>query len=215
MAARRFVLDVSTWLLFLLTEAVLCVSPGPAVIYVTSQGLSHGFRASFAANLGILTGNTIYFTLSALGLGTLILTSQQLFLIVKWFGVAYLIWLGVQMIAARGRFLDPAGARQRPRGKAFKGGVVVQLANPKNLVFFMAILPPFIDPTGNVALQVLILGTTSLTLEVFALLFYGSLASRAGGWLRQSPLAVWVEGVAGTLLVGIGASLAFVRRAAP
>ena len=208
-------MDVSTWLLFLLTEAVLCVSPGPAVIYVTSQGLAHGFRASFAANLGILAGNAIYFTLSALGLGALILTSQPLFLAVKWIGVAYLIWLGIQMIAARGRFFDLAGVKRRPSGKAFKGGVVVQLANPKNLVFFMAILPPFIDPAGNVALQVLILGTTSLTLEVFALLFYGSLASRAGGWLRQSPLAVWVERVAGTLLVGIGASLAFVRRVAP
>ncbi len=208
-------MDVSTWLLFLLTEAVLCVSLGPAVIYVTSQGLAHGFRASFAANLGILAGNAIYFTLSALGLGALILTSQPLFLAVKWIGVAYLIWLGIQMIAARGRFFDLAGVKRRPSGKAFKGGVVVQLANPKNLVFFMAILPPFIDPAGNVALQVLILGTTSLTLEVFALLFYGSLASRAGGWLRQSPLAVWVERVAGTLLVGIGASLAFVRRVAP
>ncbi|MDA7949659.1 MAG: LysE family translocator [Hyphomicrobiaceae bacterium] len=208
-------MEFSTWLLFLLTEAVLCFSPGPAVIYVMSQGLSHGFRASLAANLGVVTGNSIYFLASALGLGAMILTSQQLFLLIKWIGVAYLVWLGLQMIFTSGNIPDPVGVRRRPDNKAFKGGTVVQLANPKNLVFFVAILPPFIDPNGNVALQVLILGLTSQLLEVIALLFYGSIAANAGGWLQRSRLSVWVERIAGTFLIGIAASLAFVRRAEP
>lgn len=208
-------MDLSTWLLFVVTEAVLCFTPGPAVIYVMSQGLSQGFRASFSANLGVVTGNTIYFTASALGLGALILTSQHLFLLVKWIGVAYLVWLGLRMIVAGGGALQRMRIEKGSMARAYKGGAVIQLANPKNLVFFMAILPPFIDPNGNVALQVLILGLTSQALEVVALVFYGAVASRAGGWLRQSPLAVWAERVAGTFLIGIGASLAFVRRVSP
>lgn len=205
-------MDVSTWLLFLLTEAALCFSPGPAVLYVASQGLSRGFRPSFAATMGIVTGNTIYFLASALGLGALILTSQHVFLLVKWIGVAYLVWLGFRMIASRGGALARANAGPAAGGAVFRGGVVLQLANPKNLVFFMAILPPFINPNGNVALQVLILGLTSQALEVLALSFYGSLAGKAGGWLRRSPLALWIERAAGAVLIGIGAGLAFVKR---
>lgn len=208
-------MDLTTWFLFLLTEAALCLTPGPAVLYVASQGLSRGFRASFAANLGIVTGNTIYFIASALGVGALILASHQVFFAVKWIGVAYLIWLGLRMLMTKEDRLADAAAPVARTHQVYRAGVVVQLANPKNMVFFVAILPPFIDLSGNVPLQVLILGVTSQTVEVLVLMFYGGLASKAGPWLRASRAAAWVDRVAGSTLILIGAGLAFVRRAGP
>lgn len=162
-----------------------------------------------------MAGNTIYFVASALGLAALILASHQLFLVLKWMGIAYLLWLGLQMLNTKTSNSAPEDGPTLPVGKVFGGGVVLQLANPKNLIFFMAILPLFIDSSGNIALQVLILGLTSQTLEIIALLIYGSLASKARGWYRLSSTAVWVDRLAGSVLIAIGASLAFMRRVTP
>lgn len=201
------------WLLFVVTEAALCASPGPAVLYTTSQGLAHGFRASVAAALGIVAGNVVYFAASALGLGAVILGSHELFAIVKWCGVAYLVWLGVRMLSGRARSTEGAAGSAVPAGRIWRGGLVVQLANPKNLVFFLAILPPFIDPTGNVALQILVLGVTSQVIEIVTLSAYGAAASGARRRLARSRLAAWADRAAGSLLILVGAGLALIRRA--
>lgn len=207
-------MHLNTWLLFAATEAALCVSPGPAVLYVTSHALHRGFTTSVAASFGIVTGNVVYFALSALGVGALILATGELFTIIKWLGAAYLIWLGVWMWLGGGSPLGNVSRGARAAGRAWRGGVVVQLANPKNLVFFIAILPPFIDPDGNVPLQVLILGATSQVIEITVLLGYGALGTHAGQMLRESRFMAWIDRVAGAALISIGAALAFVRRTA-
>src|SRR5205085_8411867 len=88
-------MTLETWVLFTLTEAALCVTPGPAVLLVLSQGLTRGTRASVAANLGILTGNACYFALSATGLGAVLVASYEVFSLIRWLGAAYLVWLGI------------------------------------------------------------------------------------------------------------------------
>lgn len=206
-------MDFSTWLLFFVTETLLCLTPGPAVLYVFSQGISRGARPAFAANLGIVTGNTIYFVLSATGLGALILASHTLFEVVKWAGAAYLIWFGATVFFGTKSPIAGRSAAIAPLGRIYRGGMIVQLSNPKNLVFFMAILPQFIDPTGNVALQILILGITSQVAEFAILIGYGLGAGRMGRWLQTTRVALWVDRVTGGLLIAIGASLAFIRRA--
>lgn len=206
-------MDLKIWLLFVATEAALCLSPGPAVLYVTSHGLSRGFRSSVSANLGIVTGNIAYFAASAIGVGSLILASHELFLVVKWCGVGYLVWLGIRMLLRTSTVVSVEPARAHTIRKVYRGGILVQLANPKNLVFFLAILPPFIDPSGNVLVQMLILGVTSQTIEIITLLMYGAVASRVGRLIRGSRLAVWVDRVAGSILVSIGVGLALIRRA--
>ena len=208
-------MELSVWVLFVITEGTLCLTPGPAVLYVVSNGLRYGGRGALPANLGIVTGNVIYFTLSAAGLGAVILASHTVFLIMKWAGAAYLIWLGLSMILARaeshGDSVPVVAAGRRQGVRSYSAGILVQLANPKNLVFFLAILPQFIDPTGDLALQVLILGVTSQVIEFVVLLGYGYAAGEAQRMARGTGLMVWFQRTAGAVLVGVGVSLTLIR----
>jgi homoserine/homoserine lactone efflux protein len=205
-------MDLTTWVLFALTEAALCFTPGPAVIYVFSQGFARGMRPALAANAGVITGNIIYFTLSALGLGALILASHNLFLAIKWAGICYLLWLGWGMLSSSTSQLAAQQVERASYGKIYRGGLMLQLANPKNLVAFLVIFPPFIDPGGNIPLQFLILGITSVIIEIPALALFGAMGGGAHRRLRASRAVMWVERSAGAVLMALGASLAFVRR---
>jgi homoserine/homoserine lactone efflux protein len=142
-------LSVSSWVFFSGTEALLCLTPGPAVLFVISYGLSRGGRASLWANAGILAGNAFYFALSALGLGALLLASHEVFTVIKYAGAVYLVYLGVRTIRGAGLALR---ADDVPRATAdgwqtLTRGFALQAANPKALIFFVALLPQFIDAT--------------------------------------------------------------------
>ena len=155
---------------------------GGAVVF--SQGLGGGAAASIRANLGILTGNALYFLLSATGLGAILLASYDLFFCIKWVGAAYLVWLGLRALWATGTVLATAPAvGAATSGRVFARAFAVQAANPKAIVFFTALLPQFIDPAGSVPFQVAILAATSIAVE-FAVLAMQA-PSRAGS--RGSP----------------------------
>src|SRR5262245_53939749 len=164
-----------TWSLFIITETALCLTPGPAVLFVVSQALSHGAVRSLWANLGILTANALYFVLSALGLGAILLASHKVFLIIRWAGAAYLIYLGLMTFLGKSKALSvsPAAADQGIGRKLLTRGVILQAANPKSILFFTALLPQFIDPKSPVGWQVLILAVSSVVVEFFVLGGYG------------------------------------------
>jgi homoserine/homoserine lactone efflux protein len=148
-------MSLEVWLAFCATETVLCFTPGPAVLFVASVAMARGMRAGLAGALGILAGNTFYFALSATGIAAVILASSRLFTALKWAGAAYLLWIGVRMLASRPQTAAPVLPQAVPR--SFARGFVVQAANPKALVFFVALLPQFIDPNAAVGFQVLVL----------------------------------------------------------
>jgi homoserine/homoserine lactone efflux protein len=173
-----------TWLLFLVMETTLSLSPGPAVFYVVSQGVRGAMRRTLPASAGIITANAIYFTLSATSLGALIAASARFFTIAKWLGAAYLIYLGVKALISAGSSLavvlgDTAAGGPGDRRRVYLGALTLQLANPKALLFFLALLPQFINPSRPVAPQMLILAATSMLPEFCILLSYGWLAHRA------------------------------------
>jgi homoserine/homoserine lactone efflux protein len=215
-----------TWLLFLVMETALSLSPGPAVFYVVSQGI-RAFPRAVPATLGILSANAIYFALSATSLGALIAASARFFTIAKWAGAAYLIYLGIKSLrsAAASRSIaltgtaapgdeDAPGVATRggqppsvaPRGndrrQIYLGALTLQLSNPKALLFFLALLPQFIDTQRAVAPQMLILAATSMLPECCILLAYGWLAhgaahasARFGVTRSVNQWLAWVEGV--------------------
>lgn len=203
-----------TWTVFVATETVLCLVPGPAVLLVLSQALLRGGPASLWSSLGILAGNTAYFILSATSLGAILLASYDLFFAVRWIGAGYLVWLGLATFFGKASVLAaaPAPDRQSSRGRMFANGFVLQAANPKALLFFTALLPQFIDPHGPVAMQVAILAATSVGIELVVLGAYGFAAGRASVWAAQPHAARLTNRVAGSLLIVAGAGMALLRR---
>lgn len=202
-----------TWLFFCLTEVVLCLTPGPAVLLVVSMALSRGSPAGVGASLGILAANGIYFAISATSLGALLLASAELFTIVKWAGAAYLIWIGGRMLFATERAetdtgLDDVGPR---RLGAFSYGMLTQGSNPKALIFFSAILPQFLDPRGAVGWQLLLLGLTSMVIEFAVLGVYVVASQRARDLSGNRRLAGPLNRIGGAFLIGAGARLALYR----
>jgi threonine/homoserine/homoserine lactone efflux protein len=195
---------------FAITEALLCLSPGPAVLFVISHGLSRGGRASLSANAGILAGNALYFALSALGLGAILLASHRFFTGIRYGGAVYLVYLGARTIRGHGLAIHPAGRGRDDAGgwRALARGFALQAANPKALVFFVALLPQFIDASRAVVPQVAILGVTSVVIEFVVLAGYGYLAGRAMGLARQPGFVAATNWVSGSMLVLAGAGIA-------
>jgi homoserine/homoserine lactone efflux protein len=202
------------WLVFAATEFLLSMTPGPGVLLIISQALKFGGRASIKGTLGIQTANTLYFILSAAGLGALLLASAQLFQIIKWIGVGYLIFLGIKMLLSKGELserLEQASSRKISR-KLFSQGLITQLANPKAIVFFTALLPQFIAPGENVLLQFFILSMTAIVVEFPVLAIYGWVAERGRRLIPKGRFAALPDRIAGMFLIGTGIGLAAIRK---
>jgi homoserine/homoserine lactone efflux protein len=202
------------WLAFTVTEMVLCFTPGPAVLLVLSQALARGTVASIWSNLGVLGGNTVYFILSATGLGAVLMASYELFSAIRWIGAAYLIWLGVTAFLGTSPVLSLAPRGDAPRGawRMFVNGVVLQTANPKALLFFTALLPQFVDPRESLVVQVAILGVTSEVIEFLVLLGYGVLAGRMTSFASRPRFVKLLNRTAGSMLIAAGVGTAAIRR---
>lgn len=193
-----------TWLLFLVTEIVLSMSPGPAVLLVISQSMRSGGWQGIWAALGILSANVIWFTLSAIGVGTVILAAGPWFTGLKWIGAAYLVYLAGQALLGNDRAGGDSG-QLMPEAKSARTiwmhGLVLQLTNPKALMFFVALLPQFIDPQRPAEPQVLILGITSLAAEFPILALYAALAGRASLAARDRRLGRAMDFATAALLL--------------
>jgi homoserine/homoserine lactone efflux protein len=179
------------------------------------MALGRGAAASLRASLGILTANTMYFAISATSLGALLLASWQLFTLVKWAGALYLIWRGLTMLwpgGPRHVVSSDEGGPVNDRIGAFPYGFLTQGANPKALVFFTAILPQFVDARGPVGAQLLILGLTSIVIELAVLSLYVMACHQARGLSKNGRFAAPLERACGVLLIGAGARLALTQR---
>jgi len=192
------------WAAYALTELALSFVPGPAVLFVASQGTLGGARRGTSAALGVVTGNSVYFALSALGLGSLLVASVRVFEVLRLIGVGYLVFLGLRLLFRRN-----AGARterEPARGNSFARGLLTQLANPKALIFFTVVLPPFVSLGRGATTQFLVLGVTSALVEFPVLTLYAWIAGRMRHVM--STRTGWRDRIAGSLLVGTGARLA-------
>jgi len=202
------------WLAFVVVEGMLCITPGPAVLFVLSQSIQRGPGKSFWGIGGILCANTTYFALSATSLGAVIVASYKLFFLIKWLGAGYLVYLGLRSIFGKTSLMalpeSNAGSRSGPR--ILRDGFFLQAANPKSLLFFTAILPQFIDAHRNVIFQIVLLGITSIVVEFFVLSVYGQLAGRALAMARSPRFESLTNRLAGSLLIGAGIGLASLRR---
>ncbi len=170
-----------TLILFLVTTFVVILSPGPAAIAVTAESASNGFKRSFLVILGIALANVVFFILSATGIVALIIASHTLFAIIKWVGVAYLFYLGFSAIFSHaGPLSINLSNKKKGSGyKVFLRGFVLELSNPKALLYFSALLPQFIDISGPIFPQLALLCLITFFIDLFCYSLYGYLGAKS------------------------------------
>ena len=203
-------MTLQTWLFFVAAEGVLCFTPGPAVLIVISLGLNRGRKAGLHASAGVALANAGYFLLSATGLGALLLASWELFVLIKWIGAVYLCWIGFSMVLAKARRGAESrdGAAPAPTKGALLHGFVAQGANPKALMFFVALLPQFVRPDQPLVPQIVILAVTSIVIEMTALATYSVLAGRAQTLATGGMFGTTLQRVGGGLMIAAGLGMA-------
>ena len=175
---------------FALASLVLIVIPGPGVLFVVGRALAHGRRIALATALGHAGGNYMVAACVAIGLGSLLQRSVQVFVIVKIVGALYLIWLGVHAIRHRKSLADAMAVATPPREgwRAARDGAVVGLTNPKAYILFGAILPQFVNrAAGQVPEQMLVLALVSVAIGAISDCSWAFAASAVRAWFARSP----------------------------
>jgi threonine/homoserine/homoserine lactone efflux protein len=202
---------------FVLTVYVLILVPGPSVLFVVSRGLALGRRAALATVLGNTAGLALQLVLVAFGLGAIIASSDTVFVVLKLFGAAYLILLGVRKIRDRRELAGALGVGHlapRPLRRTIREGFLVGATNPKGVLIFTAILPEFIvRPAGHTTLQLLTLGAICVAIAILSDATWAIFAGSARQWLGGSPRRLErLSATGGVMLIGLGIGLAVTGR---
>lgn len=201
---------------YAIASFVLIVVPGPGVLFVVGRALAHGRRTAIATALGHAAGNYVVAACVAVGLGTLLERSAQVFVAVKLAGALYLIWLGIQAVRHRRSLADAMSAAASPRAGwlALRDGFVVGVTNPKAFILFGAILPQFVNRgAGDVPLQMLLLALVSVSIGMVSDSAWGLAASGVRAWFARSPRRFALVGGAGGLaMIGVGMTVALTGR---
>lgn len=204
---------VDPWVLLAFVPAGLALNltPGADMMFTLAQGLKGGPRAGMAANAGIAVGGMVHTVVAGLGLGALIAAHPVAFDVIRWAGVAYLLWLAVQALRA-----GPMAARDvaaRSLGRVFLDGLMVNLLNPKVILFILAFLPQFVDPSRAVLPQFLVLG---LVFSLGGFVVNGIVAVFAGGAGQRlagsAVFARWLGRVGAVIFAGLALRLALMSR---
>lgn len=208
-------MDLSVWITYFVATIILSVSPGPGVFSSISSGLHHGFRLGLWNGVGMQAANMLLVGIVSLGLGAILLASETLFAAVKWLGVAYLVYLGVVTWRAPARgFEDPGDDHAYTPRAVFIRGFLVNITNPKGIIFFAAILPQFIDVARPQLPQYAVLAATTFAVDLAVMLGYTALAARVLRVMREPSHLRWVNRTLGGAFVAAGIALASFRRAA-
>ncbi len=205
--------DSTQLLMFIAAGWLLNLTPGPDVLYIVSTALKSGVRAGIVAALGIVSGCFVHVFAAALGVGALLATSATAFTVLKWVGAAYLMWMGVKLLLAKGgSSVVPAVASHEPAdlGRIFRQGFLTNVLNPKVALFFLAFVPQFIAPgTPDKVTAFLLLGLlfnlNSLPIN-FGYAWLAGWASRRVGAVQRAMH--WMDRAAGVMFIGFGLKLA-------
>jgi threonine/homoserine/homoserine lactone efflux protein len=206
-------MTLELWIPFVLASTVILIIPGPTIILVVSQAVTHGRRSVVPLVAGVLLGDFTAMTLSLLGLGAILSTSAALFTLFKWIGALYLIYLGIKLWRS-----DPLQhpASHKPAHMTarslFRSSFIVTALNPKSIAFFVAFLPQFVDPHKPVLMQLVLLGGTFLLLATINAALYALFAGQLSEYLKKSHVSQWFNRCGGSALIGAGIFTASMQR---
>lgn len=208
-------MSTTVWLTYFLATIILSLTPGPGVFSSISSGLNHGFRVGLWNGVGMQAANAILVAIVSLGLGAILLASETLFAGVKWLGVAYLVYLGIATWRSRPEgFVRDRGERAHTPREVFVRGFLVNLTNPKGIIFFAAILPQFIDVTRPQLAQYGIFAATTFSVDVVVMMGYTALAAKVFAVMKDPRHLRWINRTLGGAFVAAGLALAGFRRVA-
>lgn len=207
--------DFPHWIGFFFMAVLLNISPGPDIAFILGNTLKSGKRHGFAAMLGIWAGALFHVSCAAIGLSAILYTSATMFQIVKWAGVAYLTWLGIQALRSKSSaFHINEPTRERTTSEVFFQGAFIDIFNPKVAIFFLALLPQFVvEGAGPVPLQLAVHGVLIIAVAALVepplILLGDKLASRVRG---NQKTATWIDRILGVFFLGLATKLAVFRQ---
>lgn len=214
-------MELSVWLTFLVASWAISISPGAGAVAAMSAGLNHGFARGYVVTAGLILGIWTQVLVVGLGLGALIAASSVAFAAVKWLGVAYLLWLGVQQWRAPAKPLvvDPVAdatpsteARVSP-SKLILRGWMINAVNPKGTLFILAVVPQFLDLSRPLGLQYLVIGATVGFTDLVVMAGYTALAAKLLHLLKTPSQMRLLNRVFGGLFVAAAMLLALFKKA--
>jgi threonine/homoserine/homoserine lactone efflux protein len=199
----------SQWVAFLVASILFIQVPGPSLLFTIGRALTVGRREALLSVVGNAIGVVAQVVLVAIGLGAVVAASATAYTAIKVLGAAYVVWLGIQAIRHRADArLAMENAAPAKRGHPVRIGFTVGATNPKTIVFFVAFLPQFTDPTGPVALQTVVLGLVFGLMAVASDGAWAIAAGKARDWFARRPSRLdTLSAAGGTMMVGLGATM--------
>ena len=206
-------MDLPTWLSFVATVLILAITPGPSVLLATANSMKYGKGKTLGTIAGDLTANLCQILLASIGLATIVVSSGELFQIIKWCGVAYLIYMGVTKILTKPHIeLSSNRVESQSTAKLFMEGFLMSAANPKAIVFFAALFPLFLNEASPIVPQIGILAITFLVIDGLSLFIYAAFAERLKSYLENQKKIHFQNRIVGGLLILSGFMLSMVKR---
>ncbi len=195
---------------FAAATVLLGAIPGPNLLYIVGTGIGSGRRIAVASALGVEVGTLVHILAAALGLSAVLSAAPVAFDVVRYLGVAYLVFLAVVAFRSTPGLNHTAQPAALPFGRAFRRGVVVNVLNPKVSLFFLAFLPQFVEPgVASPTAQILVLGLVFFAVALAIDLAYAAASGTLGGWLSRRPrIARWQGRFTGTVYLALAATAA-------
>ena len=197
---------------FIAIVLLLFLIPGPAVIITITQTLKSGKKNGVFTALGIGLGDLVHTLAAVLGLSAILMKSATAFEVVKYIGVAYLVYLGIQMLLTKPQNIEQPTVEQSPASTSFRQGFLAEILNPKTALFFLAFLPQFVQHNGqSVTVQLLILGITFVVMSALYTILLAIVTSFIGDKIftkTTNNSSRWIEKAVGFVYIGLGVKLA-------
>jgi len=205
-------MSLDSYLLFVFASIILCIVPGPDMIFLLSRTLAQGKKAGIAAAIGINVGAYLHLFAAVLGISAILASSAYAFTIIKWLGAAYLVYIGIKILLSKqgSVIIDERDIKKQNLRKIFWQGFLSDALNPKVAIFFLAFLPQFVSPASeNRTWQILFLGITvnviAILINLVLVYFSSTLTSR----LRESTaISKWLNKIMGSIFILLGLKLA-------
>jgi len=195
-------MDLNTWITLLLATIAISVSPGAGAVVSMNYGINYGLKKSYAAIFGLQAGLLIQTFIVVIGLGALIAKSVLIFNIIKWIGVAYLVYMGLSKIFEKVELVEEADKiKLYSAKKAFITATLINLTNPKATIFLVAFIPQFLNPNESIWYQFTIISLTLVAIDIIVMTGYSSMASKLKFLIKDSKAMKIQNRITGSFLI--------------